>query len=175
MNYAKYQQLVAGQSSIAQKVLTVVPFVEEWDSRQIRSELLRVTLSAPDLRVVEGCLRMLVDAGLVKRLAREMFRRTPVPAKPSAIEKEKVELHLEESMPAPLPSSETTQKQPESVFDRMAALAADLRNAGAMFTRAAILVEDIALQVQQQLDEERNKAGKFRQLGSLLKELGVAE
>jgi len=169
MNHAKYQQLVSGQTSIAQKVLTVVPLATEWDSRQIRSELLRVTRSAPDLRIVEGCLRKLVEAGLVKELAREMYRRTPVPPAPvPTAPVQPIEAEEETLVPIKEPAA-------PSAFDRLAAVAASLRNAGATLTKAAAEIEDIALQAQQQIEDERNKAGKYRQLGSLLKELGVAE
>lgn len=168
MNHAKYQQLVEGQSSIAQKVLSVVPFAVEWDSRQIRTELFRVTHSAPDLRVVEGCLSKLVDAGLVKRLAREMYRRTPVPAK---------------AAPAPTPIIEPIahavetlmpkEKPPvDSSLDKLANAAAALRGLAFQFNKIAGDIEEAALLAQQQIQDERKKSERFHQLKRLLAEEG---
>lgn len=167
MNHAKYQQMVEGQSSIAQKVLSVVPFVEEWDSRQIRSELFRVTHSAPDLRVVEGCLSKLVEAGLVKRLARELYRRTPAPSNPIRVGK-------------PIPLPEPIQELPvssspeidEQAFDRLARAGATLRNVAEQLTKVANECEEAALAAQQQIQDERKKSERFHQLKRLLAEEG---
>lgn len=167
MNHAKYQQLVEGQSSIAQKVLTVVPFVEEWDSRQIRAELFRVTSSAPDLRVVEGCLGKLVEAGLVKRLARELYRRTSVPAKPT--QPTKLQPIPEPILEAPV----VREKTPiDSSLDKLANAAAALRGLAGQFNKIAGDMEDAALLAQQQIQDERKKSERFHQLKRLLQEEG---
>lgn len=168
MNYAKYLQLVEGQSSIAQKVLTVVPFAEEWDSRQIRSELFRVTHSAPDLRVVEGCLSKLVEAGLVKRLARELYRRTTIPPKPPAAPP------MPKSQPGPDPEPSVVREKPpiDSSLDKLANAAAALRGLAFQFNRIATDIEDAALLAQQQIQDERKKSERFHQLKRLLAEEG---
>lgn len=169
MNHAKYQQLVEGQSSIAQKVLSVVPFREEWDSRQIRAELFRQTHSAPDLRVVEGCLRKLVDAGLVKELPRQLYQRS-IPPKPPA-----------PPAPAPpRPQSKAVQERPvptsseidEQAFDRLARAGASLRDLAAQLAKVANEFEEAALAAQQQIQDERKKSQRFHQLKRLLAEEG---
>lgn len=172
MKHAKYQQLVEGQSSIAQKVLSVVPFIEEWDSRQIRAELFRVTSSAPDLRVVEGCLSKLVEAGLVKRLARELFRRTPVPAKPVGIPV--MATPPAKCQPAPILETTMVREKPpiDSSLDKLANAAAALRGLAYQFNKIAGDIEDAALLAQQQIQDERKKSERFHQLKRLLAEEG---
>ena len=164
MNHAKYQQLVAGHSSIAQKVLSVIPFQEDWDSRAIRTELLHRTRSAPDLRIVEGCLRALADSGLIKSVGREHWRRAPVTPPPVAASvKPATESHQE------VPVKEQP-KPAASAFDRMATAASELRTAAKHLDKVAAQFEEAALEAQQQIQEERKKSEKFHQLRQLLAE-----
>jgi hypothetical protein len=167
VNYARYQQLESGLSGIAKKVLSVIPLTEEWDSRKIMGELLRATRSSPDLRVIEGCLRAILDAGLAKEVARGMYRRVPVPAKPIAIAKPQLE--PESSQEAPMPK----EKPPiDSSLDKLANAAAALRGLAFQFNKIAGDIEDAALLAQQQIQDERKKSERFHQLKRLLAEEG---
>jgi hypothetical protein len=166
VNHAKYQQLVAGQSSIAQKVLSVIPFQEDWDSRAIRTELLRQTRSAPDLRIVEGCLRALLDAGLIKAVGREHWRRASMPPAPT-VAQAKPTIDQHEDVPV-----KEQPKTSASAFDRMATAAAELRAAAKHLNQVAGQFEEAALEAQQQIQEERKKSERFHQLKQLLAEDG---
>jgi hypothetical protein len=162
MNYARYQQLESGQSSIARKVLTVVPLAADWDSRQIRSEMFRLTHSAPDLRTVEGCLRALVEAGLVKAIGSDHFRRVMPP--PMPVTKPHPVIPKEEPM--------TAKAATDTAFDKMAKAAGELRTTAKQLIKVADEFEEAALQAQQQIQEERKKSERFHQLRQLLAEDG---
>lgn len=169
MNYAKYLQTLASVSSIAQKVLTAVPLQEDWDSRKIRSELFRLTHSAPDLRIVEGCLRKLVDVGLVKEVARDTYRRIQAPNAP--VLKSVVEVPEPQKQNSGKPMR--VEKPPiDSSLDKLAAAASALRGLAAQFNQIAGDIEDAALLAQQQIQDERRKSERFHQLKRLLAEEG---
>lgn len=86
---AQYQSKLDSQSAIARKVLSAVPINEAWPRTQIHTELHRATQSSIEGRTVDGCLKSLVEAGLVRMLSTSPLTYTQVrphekPAKPAA-------------------------------------------------------------------------------------------
>ncbi|MCY1308347.1 hypothetical protein D9M70_583470 [compost metagenome] len=129
-----------------------------------------LTGSTPDARIVSGCLSRLVDSGLVKKIGRDLYQRTPVE------QKQKPE---EPKMPAP------AKKQPEvsaapacSAMQRHSAplemlgeLAGEIVGMAEHLRRLATRVEDVALAVEQERESSAKSMESYRQLKSLLKNL----
>lgn len=61
----KHDQILAGQISSVRKVYAVVPIAEAWTIAQIIGELARTGIKQ-DTHHVDGCVKTLVEAGLVK-------------------------------------------------------------------------------------------------------------
>ncbi|HFK9714511.1 TPA: hypothetical protein ACG06B_004341 [Pseudomonas aeruginosa] len=70
-----------GQTGIAKKVYECVPISEPWRSFQVLTALRNMTGSTPDVRIVQGCLRDLVDSGLIRRTGTDHYQRIQVEKK----------------------------------------------------------------------------------------------
>lgn len=66
LSQAQYDSKLASQSALARKVLNAVPASERWCRTQIRNEVFRMTHSGIEGRTVDGCLKGLIEAGLVR-------------------------------------------------------------------------------------------------------------
>ena len=82
MNHVRFEMIHRGQTSVAQKVYEAIPIAEAWSLSQINSELGRCG-SSITYRVVEGCIKALVESGIVIEtpLRSQHFTRTPVRSK----------------------------------------------------------------------------------------------
>ena len=69
MTKHRHDQILAGQISTVRKVYEVVPIAHAWTIAQITGELARLGIKQ-EPRHIEGCLRALVDAGLVNVFSR---------------------------------------------------------------------------------------------------------
>ena len=161
MNKAVYQSRVNGLTAIAKKVFSVVPIAEAWTSHQIIGELKRVTDSATDQRIVTGCLRSLINQGLVTEPRPNTFRRVSVkegsPVKVVSIEKQK---------PAEV-APVAAQKQTKTItaIEKLAGIAAILK-------QAASDLESVAIEIDEEAKADKQDTEKLKQLQSLLRSLG---
>jgi len=161
LSHTRIHALLQGQTGLAQKLFWAVPIEEPWTAGQIAAEYGRTSGGAPAINVVEGVLRTLVDAGLVKRTDKFHYMKDPIkPKRP--YNKEKEPKMFVASNPTPLPAASPTPAP--SAFDMMAALAVDMR---AMAQR----VEEIALRAEQEAQTNAAAADKLHALQALLKGL----
>lgn len=152
MNNARMRAIEQGLSGIAKKVLEAVPIENEWTTSQIITEMRRVTGAYPDKHVVDGCISALMDSKLIKEASHGHYTR--VMSKPEP-EPQSQPMLVSVSQPVPEP-------QPEMPMDRLAKLAEDLR-------KLATTAEDIALDIEAQIQKARADTAKFKQLQELLK------
>lgn len=165
MNKTRYDAIVDSQSAIARKVLSVVPIQERWNAKQIAAELHRQTHASVERRVVDCCLRMLVDAGLVREHPRDSYiREMPKDDQPK--------FRLVKDDPTdhePMTITQTkTAPQPEkpNPLDRIASATKRLRD-------ALSELEDAALEATQAIEAANAQAQQLHQLKQLLK--GIVE
>jgi hypothetical protein len=171
MNASQIRHNETSLSSIARKVLSVIPENDAWPQKDIASELFRVTKARVDFSVLTGCLNTLVHAGFVKEPSRGLFRRVvvnghaPEPDTQTAPEPE----------PETSPANETPFVTPPRpaveihFLDKFAAAAAQMREFADVLVAMAETVEDAALSAQNAVDGERHKHKKLEQLRDLLK------
>ena len=149
-----------GVTTTAGKVLAAVPLQEHWTREQIVGELRRAG-STMAVNVIHGCLDNLRGRGLITEPVSGRFIR--VTAKPRTTTD--TEVPTEDDMPAPIKSPAASSAPTElPALGRLADLA----------QRARLLaseMEDVALEVQQQIDAINAKSAKLQQLGALLKEI----
>lgn len=81
MQHARAMNILDGQTNLAQKVFAAVPMQEFWSVQQISAEMFRLESHNLSKGEITGCLRTLVDAGLVNETASQTFRSTVKPAK----------------------------------------------------------------------------------------------
>lgn len=78
MNAAKAEAALNGMTNIAKKVYEATPAAEPWTVAQIRTEVMRLHGTAPEMNIAEGCLNSLIAAGLVREQGRRQYVRTAV-------------------------------------------------------------------------------------------------
>lgn len=152
MNQQRFKSILSGMTSIAQRVFQAVPIAEAWASRQIYAEMTR-TGPAADYKTVEGCLRTLVNAGLVTEPNPGTFRQVKVKAKDESSESA-----------AAIPSASCP-------IDRLGILASRVRAVRAELNSLADDIELVAIEVSDQAARDKEDMEKLRQLQSLLKSL----
>lgn len=155
MNAAKMKQVESGLTGIARKVLDAVPINDAWQSHTIANEIKRMTGSAPESKMVNGCLESLKNSGLVREPKRGMWIR--ISAKD----------HDDDTKePAPANVVEL-RKQTEKLTARemLSQVAADMME-------LALRVEDVANEIDKEEKRNEEKTAKLRQLQELLRGLG---
>lgn len=165
MREAQLAQAHQGLNGIARKVYAAVPMVEHWSTAQVLAELRR-TGHACDAHVVGGCLDTLRGRGLIREPSRGMFVRVPVRLRPAA---PAIDEEIAVVAPVVTPQPPVAAPAPVAPLDRLAQLAAVLRQQARDADALAAKVEEIALDVQLQVDAERAGGEKLRQLQALLK------
>lgn len=176
MNKARFDLRYSSLSAVAQKVFHAVPKEEAWAVPQIHNELARKGQNI-DRRIVEGCLRALIDQGLITQPSTSIYRQVKV-KEPSPIQKsEEIDYMttpksaLPARMPGP-PDAVCKDVPPLPPLDRLSALANSARQ---MMTALKALSDDIetaALEIAEQMAANEENAAKMKQLQALLKSLG---
>lgn len=157
MNLARYEELERAQNGVARKVLDIVPQQEAWTAQQIHSESARLGRHL-ERRVLDGCLIKLVEAGLVREPQPGRFQR--VTPRPTLVRTEAHEAPPVVDSPAP-----------PGPMERRAALAAELRQLSADAEALATRVDDVAVEVEEEMQKLREEGGNLRKLKDLLKSL----
>ena len=93
MKASRLRLIERGQTSIAKKVLSCIPIQAVWSHHQILDEIAR-SGSRMDVRIFDGCIAALLDAGLIKEPQRRNYQRVG-PSEP--------EQQDEEDKPVPTP------------------------------------------------------------------------
>lgn len=163
MKPAKHECLLKGQTGIAKKVYECVPIAESWSSFQVMTAMRNLTGSTPDSRIVSGCLSSLVDSGLVKKIARDLYQRIPVEQKPEA-----------PKMAAPAKKQSEVSAVPTrkaTPLEMLGELAGEIVGMAEHMKRLATRVEDVALAIEQERESNSENLEKLRQLQAILKSL----
>lgn len=84
MQHARAMNILSGQSNLARRVFAAVPIQAFWTVQEISVEMHRLENHKLNKGEIMGCLRTLVDAGLVNETASLTFRSNVKPQKESA-------------------------------------------------------------------------------------------
>lgn len=148
MQYARAMNILDGQTNLAQKVFAAVPMQAFWTVQQISTEMFRLENHNLSKSEITGCLRTLVDAGLVNETASQTFRSTVKPAKVIEV--------TAPSKKAPAPKT--------SLMDQLFDLATSLRD-------VAEKVEAVAMEVDSAIIEAGKGNDQLKALQTTLRGL----
>jgi len=181
LNAQKQQRVEDGLTAIMRKVYDAVPEQDPWTVSQIVAEISRITRSSMDHRTVLGVLGQLKERGLVKEPASKEFIRAKHRhatlavvdgrAEPAEAIAAPTELNVAPIVGAPMPALDAVTEQQEPM-DRLAALAALMRDMAEQMAKSAREAEDVALEVEQRMERIKADTLKLRQLQALLKDIG---
>lgn len=161
---AKLERLENQLSGTALKVFEAVPCDEIWSTNQIASELYRQH-KAVEHRFLQGALNNLVEQGLIKEPSfRQYTRNKPgkVVQMPAA---ERPITAAAVAVPSPSISLVPPPAEPVPLLTKFATLAGDLRVIAAKF-------EDLALEVEQQIQNSGEAADQLKKLQTILRAIG---
>jgi outer membrane murein-binding lipoprotein Lpp len=170
MSQARQQALLQGQTAQARKIFDVVPIGEQWTTNQLIAELARRGTTM-QLNHVTGCLRTLVDAGLVTETSTPgayLWQRVPV----------KEEKPKSRPAPAALVKSEAAGvyhlpvEEKLSPMARLEQIAVKVSQLGAQVAVLSNELADAIIDVQAQQEASRANLQKLAQLQALLKGIG---
>jgi hypothetical protein len=150
-----------GLTSEARKVFNVVPIAAAWKPNQILGELKREGINMP-MNIVMGCLRALVDDGMVRQTGDSFLRVTPSERPP------KLTLSAVQQ-PTPEPTPEPATKD---TLTKLADLSAVLKKRSNDLLALAKEIDDIAIEVEERIARADTDGAKPRQLQELLR--GIA-
>ncbi|HGM8278905.1 TPA: hypothetical protein ACKQDV_004634 [Pseudomonas aeruginosa] len=153
-----------GQTGIAKKVYECVPISEPWRSFQVLTALRNMTGSTPDVRIVQGCLRDLVDSGLIRRTGTDHYQRIQVEKKTKPQEPKMGE-------PAKKIETQPEPKRSSSPLEMLGELANELAGMAEHMKRLSDRIEDVALAVEQERESNAKSMESYRHLKALLKSL----
>lgn len=164
MNELREQQLLAGQSSIAQKVFGFVPIQDSWSTYEIRgAAMAAAATTAPD-HAIRRALAELKDAGLIREPTGGKFRRDATTLKPK----------IEKIMTQPAKQTVVSIKKPEGALDVLAALSGEVVSLSDEFSKRmkalAGRIEEVALSVEAERESNAETITKAKRLHEALKE-----
>lgn len=151
MQHTRAMNILSGQSNLARRVFACVPMQEFWSVGQISNEMHRIEKHNLTKREVIGCLRSLVEAGLVCEAGMLTFRSTVKSVKED-----------DPVMTAPTLKKKTEPKL--SLMDQLFSLATELRN-------VAEKVEAVAMEVDSAIIEAGKGDEKLKTLQVTLRGL----
>lgn len=136
MQYARAMNILDGQTNLARRVFHSVPMQEFWSVGQISNEMNRIEKHNLSKGEITGCLRTLVDAGLVGETGMLTFRSNVKPPKDIPVEE-------------PAVTAPNLKKNPEAKFslmDQLFGLATDLRTVAEKVEAVAMEVDSAILE-----------------------------
>jgi hypothetical protein len=165
MNESRQQQILAGQSSIAQKVFGYVPIQASWSTHEIHGAASTAKATGASPYAIRRALGELKDAGLIREPIGGKFQRDAVTPKP---EKEQAVTQIVKQT--------ISIKKPEAgALDALAALSGEVvslaDDIGKRMKALAGRIEEVALSVETEREGNAEAVDKLKQLQSLLKSL----
>lgn len=163
---ARFEELKRSQTTTAQKVLAAVPIQEKWGVGQITAELVRRGVAIQH-KILVGCLADLTENGLVEEGPKLSFKVVQIrePATKGGEEEDMKHVNVKLTGAA----SEKVKRDPMTILEDLA------RTAMSVSEKLKELSEDIgnaAVEIQLQVETDKEALAKLRQLQSLLKTLG---
>ena len=148
----KYARIMREQSKEAQIVYEATPIKTPWSVQKICSEVVRMGNSPIRHDRVNGSLRHLQRAGVIREVGNNCYQRIPIAMK----------------TPKPRINPEPKHKIPEvavpqdSLLDRFSRISDLMRN-------AAEEIDNLALDIQSEIESAEAKSKKLKNLQQLLK------
>lgn len=152
MNFDRAQNILSGQTRKAQRVYAAVPIQAFWDVQQISTEMYRLEAHNMSKAEITGCLRTLVDAGLINETASLTFRSAVKPPK---------------ECPVTAPNLKKAAPK-QSLMEQLFAVATTLRT-------AAEQIETLGMDVDSAIIEAGQSNVQLKQLQATLRGLLGAE
>lgn len=186
MSEARARQLLAGQMSMSRKVYEAIPIESPWGYRDISMEMDRRQLSVGmDFQKLQGCVRQLREAGLVKEVGDCKFVRVPVRPNSSEPAAERSEpppanpvlKHTITIQEKPVPQEKTNPNVPvvidknKTPIDLLSPIADKMRAFGRLANEIADDVENVASELEERTTVSAEELQQLRQLKTLLRGL----
>lgn len=164
MNELREQQLLAGQSSIAQKIFGFVPIQDSWSTHEIRGAAMAASATTAADHAIRRALGELKDAGLIREPVGGKFQRDAATLKPKT----------EKAMIQPAKQTVVSIKKPEGALDVLAALSGEVVSLSDEFSKRmkalAGRIEEVALSVEAERESNALTITKAKRLHEALKE-----
>ncbi|PJY97719.1 hypothetical protein [Pseudomonas donghuensis] len=164
MNESRQQQMLAGQSSIAQKIFDYVPIQSCWSARDIHGAVLAAKASSASAYAIRRALGELKDAGLIREPVGGKFQRDAANPKPK-----KEQAVTQTAKPAVV-----SIKKAEGALDVLAILSGEVVNLSDEFSKRmkalAGRIEEVALSVEAERESNAEAIVKARRLQEALRE-----
>ena len=164
MNESRQQQMLAGQSSIAQKVFGHVPIQARWSARDIHGAVLAANASGASAYAVRRALGELKDAGLIREPIGGKFQRDVATPKSKK----------ETAMPQAAKQTVVSIKKAEGALDVLAALSGEVVSLSDEFSKRmkalASRIEEVALSVESERESNAEAITKAKRLQEALRE-----
>ena len=163
MNESRQQQILAGQSSIAQKVFTLVPIQAAWSNHEIHGAALTAKATGASPYAIRRALGELKEAGLIREPVGGKFQRDAATPKPIK----------EQAVTQVAKQAVVSIKKSEGALDVLASLSGEVVNLADDFSKRmkvlATRIEEVALSVEAERETNAAAVGKLKQLQELLK------
>lgn len=171
MSPARLTQIESELTGSNRKVFDAVPFETAWTTGEIYAELRRQGATM-DIRYLQGGLNALSEMGLIKENPPRCYCRVNKPGKVVTVDRPQTAAAVAVPTPSitlvspsPPPASAPAADESVPVLNKFATLAGDLRVIAAKF-------EDLALEVEQQLQNSGAAGQQLKQLQTLLRAIG---
>ena len=163
MNESRQQQILAGQSSIAQKVFTLVPIQAAWSNHEIHGAAITAKATGASPYAIRRALGELKEAGLIREPVGGKFQRDA--ATPKTIKEQAVTQVAKQAV--------VSINKSEGALDVLASLSGEVVSLADDFSKRmkalASRIEEVALSVEAERETNAAAVGKLKQLQELLK------
>ncbi|WP_448654339.1 hypothetical protein [Pseudomonas mohnii] len=164
MNESRQQQMLAGQSSIAQKIFGYVPIQTSWSVPAIHAAVQAAKTTGAAAPAIRRALGGLKDAGLIREPVAGKFQRDAATPKPK---KEQVVTQVAKQTVVSI-------KKPDGALDVLAALSGEVVSLSEEFSKRmkalAGRIEEVALSVEAERESNAEAIVKARRLQEALRE-----
>lgn len=165
ISQTRFKQVHNTLNAPVKKVYEAVPASEAWTSTQIIGEVSRLGYSMRDSKAIIGCLDTLKRQGLIQEPERGSFIRIEVK------EITTLDKFLDETKEKTMAAKPVTQIK-QTNLDRLISLSEKANGLAAQMKAMATELENVALEIEAEIQENTASAQKLKQLQELLK--GVA-
>ncbi len=163
MNESRQQQILSGQSSIAQKVFTLVPIQAAWSNHEIHGAAITAKATGASPYAIRRALGELKEAGLIREPVGGKFQRDA--STPKTIKEQAVTQVAKQAV--------VSIKKSEGALDVLASLSGEVVSLADDFSKRmkalASRIEEVALSVEVERETNAAAVGKLKQLQELLK------
>lgn len=164
MNESRQQQMLAGQSSIAQKVFGYVPIQTSWSVPAIHAAAQAAKATGAAAPAIRRALGELKDAGLIREPVSGRFQRDAATPK----------LRKDQAVTQVAKQTVVSIKKPEGALDVLAALSGEVVSLSDEFSKRmkalAGRIEEVALTVEAERESNAEAIVKAKRLQEALRE-----